>query len=185
MAEHSRDIYVPRKGDRWRVFYILESGALYSWDTKVLDVIHANIHLIRVTRPRKEDVSKIQRREFFRMPLRLKVTLETEDGASQLHGETINISGGGMAVSCPPNTPAKRGDRLRGTLALPPEDEGQQGETEVPVTVEVVRVDPVSADGNRTIGYCKFIELEPKNQAAIIRLCNKRQRELHLKGLDQ
>lgn len=181
VVDKSNRMYVPRTGDRWRVFYT-NSGALYRWDARVLNVVHTGLCLVHVSQPRSEDVSKIQRRDFLRMPIRLQVTLESEKGDYQLHGETINISGGGMAVRSHPDTPLKKGDILRGSLTLPPENK-DDGAMEISVTVKTVRVDPGTSDGKPLTGYFQFIQLKPQYQAAIVRLCNRRQRELHLKGL--
>lgn len=184
LPENAGRPYVPQAGHRWRVFYLLNGSALFSFDTRVLGVVQSNISLVRVTLPEDNGVEKIQRRDFLRMPIKLDVTLEAENSAYQLHGVTLNISGGGMAVSCHPKTPVKGGDRLSGLLHVPADD-GRQRDREVPVSVEVVRVDPALGQTSRTICYCKFTSLRPKDQAAIIRLCNKRQRELHIKGLEQ
>lgn len=182
VADHIDEPYIPRQGHTWRVSYSPIGSALFSFDTVVLDVVHNNVSYVQLKRPALTDVEKIQRREFLRMPLNLDVTLEADDGSYHLHGVTLDVSGGGISISCHAETPAQQGDCLSGTLSLPAEDHRASG-TEIPISIELLRVERPADQEKRLICYSRFTSIKAKDRAAIIRLCNKRQRELYLKGL--
>lgn len=175
-------VYTARVGHLWRVHYLVHGSVLYAFEGEVLGVVKTHITLVRLLAPDPKNIKKIQRRDFLRMPIKLDVTLEAEDSRYALHGVTIDVSGGGMAVSCHPKTPVQKGDKLSGFVHLP--DDGG-GHRDAGVSVEVVRVQPAQEKEARKICYCKFTTITPNDQSAIIRLCNKRQRELHKMGLDQ
>lgn len=184
LSPNSSRVYVPQQGHKWRIYYLpTNESALFTFDTRVMGVVRDQICLVRIERPEAHDIHKIQRRDFLRMPIHLQVELEASDNGQRLYGTTLDISGGGMAVSCYPQASINPGDELKGIVRLR-EDDGDT-ESEVPVEVKVLRVKREDGKHGRAILYCQFTSLKQQHQAAIVRLCNERQRELHLKGVEE
>lgn len=184
LSPNGRKVYVPQKGHKWRVYYLPKIGsALFAFDTRVIGIARDPIHFVRIERPEAHDIHKIQRRDFLRMPMHLPVELETSANGQRLYGTTLDISGGGMAVSFHPQTAINPGDELKGIVTL--QEGAGQTETDVPVKVKVLRVKREDGKHGRTICHCQFTSIQQRHQDAIVRLCHKRQREWHLKAIDK
>ncbi|WP_043930482.1 flagellar brake protein [Bacillus sp. EB01] len=143
----------------------------YRFGTEVLGVKKDAILLYRLKKPREQDVIKIQRREDFRVSASLPVTLNGQNCTS------INISSGGILLSCSPQAELPTEEIFTGTFMLPSVNKVI---SKIDFDAQVIRTSP-SEDGQRQTVALKFVHLGQSDQMKILQFCFEKQRQMRLK----
>ncbi|BDI30520.1 hypothetical protein CCAX7_25710 [Capsulimonas corticalis] len=107
------------------VSFVRGSG-LFKFSTRVVGVSRSS--QITILRPRQ--VTQVQRREFYRLPLHAPTTFRVSsrggDGSMRLAGRLVNMSGGGALLAAPKPIPGG----LRVTVRVPAGKDGEQIDVE-------------------------------------------------------
>ncbi len=167
-----------RPGDRVTVSYWSPAGA-YTFKARVSGVSPGGVPLLFLEEP--EEVQRVQRRSFLRVPAALPVTFSILEDIEQLpapevhQGETVDISGGGVLLRSP--VPLREGDYLELEVTVP--KRGTLG-----VVGRVVRVqEKKGAKGPEFYAGVDFVVIAEADRDKIVGFVFERQREMRRKGL--
>nr|WP_308422678.1 flagellar brake domain-containing protein [Paenibacillus abyssi] len=156
-------------GDELSTFFITEGGMKNYFNTHVVGFKEDVIKLISIQKPDPDQVTKVQRRSFFRVnaDLELAVTLS---GQIKFLAVTDNIGGGGVSFIADGKYTIKSGDLLDCWLLLT----YKNGSIDhVNFKCEIVRVKPLETGRNQVM--CKFSDISDTERQKIIRFCFERQ----------
>lgn len=158
-------------GDELSVEYITEGGIKNYFNTYVLGFKEDVIRMVRIHKPHLDDISKIQRRTYFRVNANLEVAIKKENNMRFIT-HTEDVSGGGISFFSEAKYSLKEGDKLSCWLLIP----YKNGSVEhVPFIAEIVRVK--NSDQNRNIAMLKFTDIYHSERQKLIRYCFERQIE--------
>ncbi|MDH7576742.1 MAG: PilZ domain-containing protein [Bacillota bacterium] len=180
-APIKKGIPIPlRKGDPITVNYWGQTAG-YSFTTKVIETRFKRVlPVIIVERPKK--VTRIQRRNFLRIPAVLPLTFSILEGPERVsrpeifHTETVDLSGGGAMIKTP--VKLSKDEYLEMELTLP-----RKGT--INIVGRVVRTQETKK-GSTGLIYLTGIDFEVIDESdrdKIIAFVFERQRELRRKGL--
>lgn len=158
--------------------YIGDDHAVYQFLTKMVAKVKMNVPAIAIAIPKKEDIKRIQRREF----VRVHTTIDTAIHSLKRTFEpfttvTTDISGGGMSVIMPKNLELEIGEIFETWLAL----EFKSGTFHYVYTKAQVVF--TNNRNNLNAISVKFLDLKQKDQQMIIRYTFEKQREARKKEL--
>ncbi|MFP5113104.1 flagellar brake protein [Bacillaceae bacterium C204] len=144
----------------------LTGGNKYEFKTEIIGRTKDTIPLLRLVKPKENEIVKIQQRENFRVNSNLRLIIND----SELH--TINISAGGALFSSRLDFPLREGDEVTGTLFVP----NTQSKEEVPISFQskIIRIMKSQERKNVAIEYTK---INRKDQLKIIQHCFEKQRK--------
>ncbi|WP_335869741.1 flagellar brake protein [Bacillus sp. 2205SS5-2] len=147
----------------------------YMFDTEVLGRVKKNIPMITLHYPGKEELLKIQRRQFVRVEATIDVAVEGNEFL-QFSTVTDDISAGGCAINLPKGIELVENSDLKLLLVLPM----QTGDYHyLSVNAKAIRV--LQKDQQR-LASIQFKELEEASMQFIMRYCFERQLVLRRKG---
>ncbi|MNO86528.1 Flagellar brake protein YcgR [compost metagenome] len=156
-------------GDELSAHYITGDGVKHYFNTYVLGFKEDVIRMVRINKPKPEDISKIQRRTYFRVNANLELSVKKEDQV-QFITHTEDVSGGGISFFSESKYHIKEGDQLSCWLLI----HYKNGSIEhVPFQAEVVRIG--NGDQNRNIVMLRFTEIFNSERQKLIRYCFERQ----------
>lgn len=187
LASKERRVMVLEPGEKISISYQLQDGSVYFFETQVIrnKLTIDNLPAISIAIPSQDQITKIQRRQFLRVPVRIELAYlcllkhRTPNELKSGQGYTWDLSGGGLAFYSNvdyilPN------DLLTMKFFLP--GESRVG-TPIKVRGEVVRLYE-SAETNLTITSVRFTEISRAQEQRIIRYVFQRQIELKNKGVE-
>ncbi|WP_164984948.1 flagellar brake protein [Ammoniphilus sp. CFH 90114] len=161
------------------VFYFGLDGSKYIFPSRVLSRKNEDVPLWEIALPRLEDIERIQRRNYLRIPAMLELSLKSLTRGIQFLARTVDVSGGGVAFTCKKEYRMVQGERFQCWLAIP----FRQGMEHAPFIAKVVRIVPPKEDmDHQTIMLMISVIKEPEREK-IIRYCFERQLELRKKGV--
>lgn len=166
------------QGSKWLVWYFGSDGSRYEFQTEVVEKRNENIPLVFIQIPEKSQFTRTQRRNFVRVDVNVEVAVKVEDNVRSYHflAFTRDLSGGGLAITCPDTYRLAPGDRVRMWMVLPT----RSGSVEhVTAAGECTRVHKPDPDKSLQWVSIKFVEISENDRAKIIRTCFERQLELH------
>lgn len=146
------------------------NGNLYKFKTEVLGRKRDNILLYRIKKPLEKEVLRVQRREDFRVGTIQPAMINDHECT------TINISSGGLLVSCQSNVVIEKDQLVSGTLKLPLQ--GREA-SEVAFTGEIKRIELLEEEGRKTVGI-RFVQINQGDQTKILQFCFEKQRQQRL-----
>ncbi|AKG35433.1 flagellar brake protein [Paenibacillus durus] len=156
-------------GDELSVYFMSEGGIKNYFYTHVLGFKEDVIRMVRVHKPAKDEVLKIQRRSFLRVSAELELAVRTAAGIRFLV-RTEDIGGGGTSFWTDVSVPLEVGDRLECWLLIP----YRNGSNEhAYFEAEVVRMKEL--DNGRSVAMLKFVNILDGERQKIIRFCFERQ----------
>jgi c-di-GMP-binding flagellar brake protein YcgR len=127
---------------------------IYNFDSVVIDSPYNHDFVIEFP----EDRTKVQRRGFVRMPLRLGLILERDE--TEIQTETINISGGGIRFKS--NRTFRTAEVWRFSVYLPKWKEYASGFGEVLYNIKTPK---------NVISVIKFTDIQEIYRNKIIKIC--------------
>lgn len=146
------------------------NGNLYKFKTEVLGRKRDNILLYRIKKPLEKDVLRVQRREDFRVGTIQPAMINGHECT------TINISSGGMLVSCQRDVVIEKDQLVSGAIKLPLQ--GREA-SEVAFTGEIKRIELLEEEGRKTVGI-RFVQINQGDQTKILQFCFEKQRQQRL-----
>ncbi|MCR8642983.1 PilZ domain-containing protein [Paenibacillus sp. N1-5-1-14] len=126
-----------------------------------------------ISQPEDGLLTKVQRRNFFRVPATVEFWYETEAKNARFDRITSDISGGGLAFFSLPSEPVAVGDRISGMLKI--------DSKEVPFQADIVHIRPVYNEYARSCYSLSFVDMRESQRDIIIGYCMKRQVEIRKK----
>lgn len=147
-------------------------GVKHYFDTEVTGRRTDAVPLIELRRPAAEEISRLQRRTFLRVPAALEVACKFREHL-QFLAVTEDIGGGGLSIVCEGHLPLRTNDVLDCWLLI----HFRSGAIEhVPFRAEIVRIKP-QEDGNQ-LAMMRFAEIAEVEQQKVIRFCFEKQLEM-------
>lgn len=154
-----------------------EAGVAHEFKTTVLDRVHKNIPALKLKIPEKDDIKRIQRREYVRIETDIDVAIHCPNKSFlPTTSVTEDISGGGAKIYNPPES-LKEAQKIDLFLVLPGEDNHfDYIETEA----EVVRL---HEQGNIKTLSVKFLFDHESKRQKVIQHCFYLQRRNRQSGV--
>jgi len=171
-------------GTHIEVFYFSEDGSTYQFQTEVVGEQKENVHLLLLRIPEKEALTRTQRRNYLRVETHIEIAVKIKDNARNYHflARTTDLSGGGMAFTCPDHYRFKVGDKLQVWMVLPHKS-GLISHSYA--EAEVTRCKLPEEKGTHQWVSLKFVQISQADQAKVIRVCYERQLEIRKKGIGE
>lgn len=156
-------------GDELSVYFLTEGGIKNYFNTHVIGFKEDVIRMIRVRKPEKDAIFKIQRRSFLRVSAELELAVKDSLGGRFLV-LTEDIGGGGTSFLSDAKVNMKMGDKLSCWVLLT----YRNGNIEhANFEGEIVRVKLL--ENGRNLVMLKFAEISDSERQKIIRYCFERQ----------
>ncbi|CAM2803176.1 flagellar brake domain-containing protein [Paenibacillus sediminis] len=173
MQENSAQLMHPYMGEELSVYFVSEDGAKNYFNTYLMGFKEDTIRLVRISKPKPEEITKEQRRSFLRVVASLDLAVRMPDG-TRFVAQTEDVSGGGVSFFCERDYAVVVGQKISCWLLIP----YRNGSVEhVPFQAEIVRVKPLESGRSRKIVMLKFIHISDMERQKIIRYCFERQFE--------
>ena len=152
------------------IYYENAEGVKHYFDTEVQGQTKNVIQQYMIKKPEPEAISKVQKRNFLRVPAKLDISVNLKN---KIHivVKTQDVGGGGISFICSERYPLKRGDALICWLVIQYKDKSIE---HCKFIGEVVRVKP-TAHSLKHLVMMKFKDIEESEQQKIIRYCFEHQ----------
>lgn len=159
-------------------FFIDENGMRYNFSSNVIGKANENIPMLVIEKPEESSITKIQRRDYLRVPVSLNLTIILQNPIQIVKVKTIDLSGGGLSFSSPKVLPLERGQTVNGVIQLP---HWKEESIDIRFFGSIRRV--ASPDEKRPVQLIavQFEDIEERSRDQIIQLCFKRELELKRK----
>ncbi|KEQ26119.1 flagellar brake protein [Paenibacillus tyrfis] len=156
-------------GDELSVYFITEGGVKNYFFSSVLGFSDDVIRLVLIKKPDPESITKVQRRNFLRVPAILEIAVKFSEQL-QFVSLTDDVGGGGISFLCEGYVPVESGHTVECWLLVP----FKNGQIEhVPFKGEIVRVKELETGKKQVM--MRFSEITDRDRQKIIRYCFERQ----------
>lgn len=156
-------------GDQINAYFLTEGGVKNYFNSVVLGFKEEVIRLILIKAPEEEQITKVQRRNFLRVPAELELAIKLNDQL-MFTAATDDVGGGGVSFLCESRVPVKRNDTVSCWLLLP----FRNGQIEhAGFKGEIVRIKPL--ENGKLIVMVQYTEIADNERQRIIRYCFERQ----------
>lgn len=159
-------------GDEISAFYLTEGGVKNFFTTSVLGFKEDVIRLVILKSPEPDAITKVQRRNFLRVPAELEIAVRVAE-VIQFIGMTDDVGGGGISFICDRNTPIQE-KNIASCWLLVPYKNGKVDH--VQFKGELVRVKKL--ENEMLLSMLRFTEISDRERQKIIRYCFERQMDL-------
>lgn len=158
--------------------FIDKNKNVFQFNTEIKKYLQTKIPSIAIMLPDKDEIKRIQRREFVRISTVVDVTIkDKENSNTSFETVTVDISGGGAAILVPNNHTMNIDEEYSLIINLPMNNEKKHF---VSVVGKVVRL----TDKNDVhIASIDFQDISTSTEQKIIRFCFEKQREERQKEL--
>ncbi|MBJ6363499.1 flagellar brake protein [Paenibacillus sp. GCM10012307] len=156
-------------GDELSAYFLNENGVKHYFNSHVLGFREDVIKLISIRKPDPDQVTKVQRRSFFRVPAELELAVKLPDQTRFL-AYTDDVGGGGISFLADGKWQVKEGETLECWMLLSYKNGSLDHSGFVS---EVVRVEKL--ESGRIQVMCKFAQINDSERQRIIRYCFERQ----------
>lgn len=155
-----------------RLEYAASGSEVYRYTSPMLGIAYIPTPAVRLNAPEKAtDLERIQRREFFRISLDTPVLIRSEaDGSTEIRTQSIDISGGGLAVSAKQTLGLTVNEVILASLVLP------YTNYKLEVPCRIVRID--TDESEETVLSMAFIDIKEREREQVVRYTFMRQRAM-------
>ena len=162
-------------GDQLSVYFLSEGGVKNYFNSEVIGFREETIRLVLIKSPEPESITKVQRRNYLRMPAELEVAVKLQNKL-QVTAMTDDVGGGGVSFICEGHIPFKSKEIISGWLLLP----YKNGTIDhMQFKAEVVRLKTLET--GRLLVMCSFTEITDAERQKVIRYCFERQLDFRKK----
>lgn len=167
-------------GDQLRVSFIHDDSGMYAFDTTVKGRKLGRIPMLVLDYPEKENLSRMQRREFVRIEGSVDVAVHPkEERFHPFTTTTVDLSGGGTAIRLPDDHGLKNNMLISCWIVLPL----RSGTIDyLRVTCRVIRIFQSDKETNKWASLA-FVEVTERERQQVIRYCFEQQQDRRRKGL--
>lgn len=159
-------------GDPISAYYITEGGVKNYFQSKTLGYREDTIRQVIIEKPDPDSITKVQRRNYLRVPAELEVAVSLSDHI-QFVALTDDLSGGGLSFICDGKHPIKQHEIISCWLLLNFKNETVD---HAGCKAEVIRVKQLET--GRQLVMLNFTEIQSIDRQKVIRYCFERQLEL-------
>ena len=161
-------------------YFVGEDQSIYKFYTEIVNRKREKVPMLLI-RFDQNKLTKIQRREYVRVNANLDVSISDPEGELDTFTTiTKDISGGGLAVTLPPDIEVKPAMPLDLVIVLRMKDDKIDY---VFTQAEAIRVFNQSEDSKQLLSM-KFINIYEQDRQKIIQFCFETQLKARRKGLD-
>ncbi|MCS7462443.1 flagellar brake domain-containing protein [Paenibacillus doosanensis] len=158
-------------GDEMSAYFLTDGGIKNYFTTSVLGFSDDVIRLVHIKKPEPETITKVQRRNFLRVPAELDIAV-TYSEQLQFVAVTEDVGGGGVSFLCDGYIPLAAQQTVQCWLLI----QYKNGILEhVSFKGELVRIKPLET--GRQLVMLQFAEITDRDRQKIIRYCFERQLE--------
>ncbi|MEX2416182.1 MAG: PilZ domain-containing protein [Paenibacillaceae bacterium] len=162
-------------GDQISAHYKTEGGVKNFFSSEVIGLREEVIKLVLIKPPELDSITRVQRRNYLRVPAELEIAIKLQDRL-QILGVTDDVSGGGLSFICDGHYPFKSKEIISCWLLL----NYKAGTVEhMPFHAEVVRIKPLET--GKQLLMCSFTDIAEHERQKVIRYCFERQFDLRKK----
>ncbi|WP_139125064.1 flagellar brake protein [Bacillus solimangrovi] len=160
----NKSVYLAR-GDKFEVTYRQPDSAVYMFKSEILMSISGAMPMFVLRKPKKDEIKRVQRRNYVRVDAILDMQFHPlDDEFTPFKAYSLNISGGGIAVSLPTNHGLEPNMKAKIQFKLPM---AKGNKHEVEVLGQVIRImKKKNANDKASI---EFLDLQSVDQRNIIR----------------
>ncbi|WP_248925399.1 flagellar brake protein [Paenibacillus hamazuiensis] len=162
-------------GDELSVYFITDGGVKNYFTSTVLGFKEDIVRLVMIKRPDPETITKVQRRNFLRVPAELEIAVKYSDQL-QFVALTDDVGGGGISFICDGYVPLQSQQSVSCWLLV--NFKNNQIE-HVPFKGEIVRIKPLETGRQQVM--MRFQEISDRDRQKIIRFCFERQLDFRKK----
>jgi c-di-GMP-binding flagellar brake protein YcgR len=157
------------QGDEINVCYVTEGNVKNYFNTSVIGFTEDTVPLVIIKRPNPDSVTRVQRRNFLRVPAELEIAVKYMKKL-QFVTLTEDVSGGGVSFLCEGYIPLSNSAPVACWLLVP----FKNGSLEhVPFKGEIVRVKLL--ESGKQLAMTQFTEIADRDRQKIVRYCFERQ----------
>ncbi|MCZ8512914.1 flagellar brake domain-containing protein [Paenibacillus filicis] len=156
-------------GDELSAYFITEGGVKNYFNTSVLGFTDDVIRLVLIKKPEPDAITKVQRRNFLRVPAELEIAVKFSEQLKFV-SLTDDVGGGGISLVCDSYIPVSSGYTVSCWLLVPYKNNQIE---HVPFKSEIVRVKPMENSKQQVM--LRFSEITDRDRQKIIRFCFERQ----------
>lgn len=157
------------QGDELSAYFVTEGGVKNYFNTSVITFSDDVIRLVIIKKPELEAITKVQRRNFLRVPAELEIAVKFSEQL-QFTSLTDDVGGGGISFICDSYIPVAANYTISCWLLVP----FKNGQIEhVPFKSEIVRVKLLETGRQQVM--TRFSEISDRDRQKIIRYCFERQ----------
>ncbi|MFX3633509.1 MAG: flagellar brake protein [Candidatus Pristimantibacillus sp.] len=156
-------------GDELSVYFITEDGIKNYFDSHVIGFRDDTIRLIKIRKPERDRITKVQRRHFLRVPAELEIAVNM---AEHIRFVTLtdDVGGGGISFYCDSKWLVEQEMELDCWVLIPYKNGSLEHAS---FKAEVVRV--IILESGRKHVMIKFVNINDTERQKIIRYCFERQ----------
>lgn len=158
-------------GDKLFVEYTADDGTNRNFDTRVLGFAEDNVTLAKVEKPSPQQISRVQRRDYLRVPAKLELAIQTNN--AHFIAVTVDLSGGGLSFLYDRTEPLTENQGLSCWLLLHNKNRANE---HVPFYAEIVRIKQIES---KQLVMIKYSKLNEADRQKIVRYCLERQLDIH------
>jgi len=167
-------------GTAFKALYVTEKDEAYTFGTMLKGRETLKVPALKLSMPKEEEISKIQRRQYVRISVSTDVAIHGEESdIPPVSSITLDISGGGLSMLLPENHGFREKMKVKLYIAYTLQKEGPAFLTVPGQIVRIVR----NEKSGKVIASIQFDDIQERDRQAIIRFCFERQREQRKKGL--
>jgi c-di-GMP-binding flagellar brake protein YcgR len=156
-------------GDELSAYYITEGGVKNYFNSSVLGFRDDVIRLVIIKKPEPETITRVQRRNFLRVPAELEIAVRYSEQL-QFVAITDDVGGGGISFLCDGYIPIAAQQTVSCWLLI----HYRNNQIEhVPFKGEIVRVKPMETGKQQVM--MRFSDISDRDRQKIIRFCFERQ----------
>ncbi len=157
-----------RLGEELSVYHMTEDGVKYYFTAHVLGYQDDSIPLMRISKPMPEDISKVQRRHYLRVPAQVEIAVQAPD--FHFTAMTSDLSGGGLSFTDTLDHSIQMNQQVDGWIILA----YKSGNVDhVSFGGEVTRVkEPGTGRNTISVRFTRMVDTERQK---VIRYCFERQ----------
>jgi c-di-GMP-binding flagellar brake protein YcgR len=162
-------------GDEMSAFFITDGGVKNYFTTSVLGFTDDVIRLVLIRKPNLESITKVQRRNFLRVPAELEMAVKYSEQL-QFVAMTDDVGGGGISFLCDGYIPLTSQQIVSCWLLA----NYKNGQIEhIPFKGEMVRIKMLETGRQQVM--MRFAEISDRDRQKIIRYCFERQLDFRKK----
>ena len=159
-------------GDQISAYFVSEGGVKNFFNSEVVGLREENIKIILIKVPELESITRVQRRNYLRVPAELEIAVKLQERL-QVLGVTDDVSGGGLSFICDGNLPFKSKEIISCWLLL----NYKAGTVDhMPFQAEIVRIKRLET--GKQLLMCSFTDIVDHERQKVIRYCFERQFDL-------
>lgn len=159
-------------GDELSVVYVNENGLRHYFNSHVTGFGKDRVQLIHISRPLENEITKVQRRSYLRVPASLEIAVQSKEQAIHFLAHTIDVGGGGVSFYTKPDTVMQAGWILKCWLLVPYRNGTRE---HVSFDAEIVRV--VGQENGTSQVMAAYKKIPDHERQKVIRYCFEQQLE--------